>query len=332
MIADIRNDNSTFQDDLMVSVIMLAYNHVDFIAQAVESVLKQKTDFEIELLIGDDASTDGTASILKEYQSRHPDIIKLFLRERNVGVSRNSYDLMRAAKGKYIACCEGDDYWLDEQKLKKQTDFLENNPDYSAVTNDCLVVNADGSTAKRQKIRWISTKREYTSDDFKGIFLPGHPSSVMRRNLFLDEDFDGSIIYKASDMISDRTIALIWAAKGKIYRMPEIMSSYRIHSESVTEVLYKADGAYESLNRDLEYTLALERYATDVLEKKIDFDYHKSELLASVFVKQFRGAFSDRRLSELKKRIKRSCNSPVKCTLAVPRHLFGKAVFRLFGK
>lgn len=331
MITHRQNEN-TLQCDIMVSVIMLTYNHADFVGQAIESVLMQETGFRFELLIGDDASTDGTTDIIREYQSRFPDVIKVLIKAQNEGVSKNSYDLMRMARGKYIACCEGDDRWSDVHKLQKQVKFLENAPNHSAVTHDCLVINEDGSLAKRQKIRWISSKREYTLNDFKGIFLPGHPSSMLRRNLFLDDDFDGSIIYKASSMVSDRTIALVWAANGKIYHMPEVMSCYRVHSSSVTVKLYKGDEAYEIISRDLEYTLVLERFAEETLEKKINFDHHKSELLASVFIKRLKCLFTNKQLSELNKRILHSCGSPTKCVLAIPRHLFGKLLFRLFGR
>lgn len=117
-----------------VSVITLTYNQADYIRECIEGILMQKTDFPIELIIHDDASTDGTSDIIKEYAEKYPDIIKPIIQKENQYSQKKSFypilgKCIDKASGKYIAFCEGDDYWTDPQKLQKQVEFLESHPD-----------------------------------------------------------------------------------------------------------------------------------------------------------------------------------------------------------
>ncbi|MBO7467830.1 MAG: glycosyltransferase family 2 protein [Bacteroidaceae bacterium] len=115
----------------LVSVITITYNHAPYIAKCIEGVLMQKVDFPMEFIIADDCSTDGTREICEKYAKKNPNLIRLILTEKNVGAVENEQRAFKAAKGKYIATCEGDDYWTSSFKLQKQVDFLEANPDYS---------------------------------------------------------------------------------------------------------------------------------------------------------------------------------------------------------
>lgn len=115
----------------LVSVWMVTYNHEKYIAEALESVLMQQTNFDFEIVIGEDCSTDQTRSIIKNYENKYPNIIFPIYHDKNVGANRNAYEFtFPLCKGKYIACLEGDDYWTDPFKLQKQVDFLEQNKDY----------------------------------------------------------------------------------------------------------------------------------------------------------------------------------------------------------
>lgn len=125
-----------------LSVCMLTYNHEGFIAQAIDNVLMQKTNFPIEIIIAEDCSTDGTRAIIREYEKKYPEIIKPIYHENNVGAIRNARDFaIPQCRGKYIALCEGDDYWTDVDKLQKQVDFLENNSDYTFCCHRFQVYN-----------------------------------------------------------------------------------------------------------------------------------------------------------------------------------------------
>ena len=127
--------------EIDISIIVLTYCHENYIAQALDSILAQKTNLWYEILVGDDASQDRTPEIIEEYTKRYPQIIHPVLRKRNVGANKNGWDLNRRAKGTYIANLEGDDYWLDPNKLQKQWDFLEANQNYIGCCGKCLVVD-----------------------------------------------------------------------------------------------------------------------------------------------------------------------------------------------
>lgn len=133
------SDPAVLSKTPLVSVKMITYNHEPYITQAIEGVLIQETDFPIELVIGEDCSTDRTAQIVMEYQKKHPDIIRVITSEQNVGMKKNSLRTEKACRGKYLAYCEGDDYWHHPQKLQKQVDFLESNTDYGVVHSDVIL-------------------------------------------------------------------------------------------------------------------------------------------------------------------------------------------------
>ena len=122
--------------DPVVSVDMITYNHAPYIGRAIEAVLAQKTDFPFELVIGEDCSTDETRKIVFDYQSRYPQIIRVITSDHNIGSSLNGYRTQKACRGKYIAFCEGDDYWHRPDKLQQQVAYLEARPDYAMVYSD----------------------------------------------------------------------------------------------------------------------------------------------------------------------------------------------------
>ena len=120
----------------LVSIKMITYNHAPFIAQAIEGVLQQKTNFPFELVIGEDCSTDGTRALVFEYQKKYPDIIRVVTSDENVGMKKNGLRVLAACLGKYIAFCEGDDYWHNLDKLQKQADYLDSHPECGLVFTD----------------------------------------------------------------------------------------------------------------------------------------------------------------------------------------------------
>ena len=128
-------------NDIMVSVCMITFNHEKYIIQAIEGVMMQQTTFPIELIIGEDCSTDNTRKICLEYKANYPELITLRLPESNLGIMKNFTETMYAANGKYIALCEGDDYWTDQYKLQKQVDFMEFNPEYCLSFHKVQVVS-----------------------------------------------------------------------------------------------------------------------------------------------------------------------------------------------
>lgn len=124
--------------EVIVSVSMITYNHELYLNQAIEGVLMQQTNFMFELIIADDNSPDRTESIIKHYIDNHPQgyLIKYFRHENNLGMNENVLFALNRSKGKYIATCDGDDYWIDPYKLQKQVDFLEENSEYGLIHTD----------------------------------------------------------------------------------------------------------------------------------------------------------------------------------------------------
>lgn len=128
-----------------VSVVTLTYNHERYVAQTLESVLGQKCDFDFEYLVGDDASTDGTAAILAEHAARHPGRLEVVLRDENVGAQRNAQDLFARCTGQYLAILDGDDFWTSEEKLQTQVDFMDAHPDCALCFHRAVPVDEDGA-------------------------------------------------------------------------------------------------------------------------------------------------------------------------------------------
>lgn len=126
-----------------ISICMITYNHETFIAQALESILKQKGTFSYEIVIGEDCSTDSTRNILEAYKKQYPQIIKLLLHDTNIGMMENFIQTLQACSGKYIAILEGDDYWADPEKLQKQINFLDNNPEYVITYTSALTFSGN---------------------------------------------------------------------------------------------------------------------------------------------------------------------------------------------
>jgi glycosyltransferase involved in cell wall biosynthesis len=129
--------------DILLSVTLICYNHERFIKQAIESVLEQETNFNFEILIADDASTDNSKAIIEYYANKFSDKIIPIFRDNNIGARMNGIDARAKAKGKYIAYLDGDDYWNDKSKLQKQVDFMENNPEYSYCYHPWQIYNEE---------------------------------------------------------------------------------------------------------------------------------------------------------------------------------------------
>jgi glycosyltransferase involved in cell wall biosynthesis len=158
----------------MVSVVMMTRNHDKFISQAIDSVISQNCDFGIELLIGEDFSSDDTRAVCEDYQRKYPYMIRLIIAHKNVGIMPNFLRLVSRSRGKYIALLEGDDYWIDELKLQKQVDLMETHPEYSWCGAKTM-----------NRTFWMPEKASYHLEDtLRRYFL--HTSTVVFRANLLD--------------------------------------------------------------------------------------------------------------------------------------------------
>jgi len=214
-------------ENIMVSVCMITYNHEDYISQAIEGVLMQKTKFPIELIIGEDCSTDKTREICVEYQQKYPEIIKLQLPEKNKGMMRNFIENMQAAQGKYIALCEGDDYWTDPYKLQRQVDFLEKNEDFSICFHAVGVKKEQENVVVNDYITRDVPDVTDIYDLAQGNYIHT-PSVVFRKNEEVLELTSSPNIF-----VIDYVLHMFNARFGKIKKLPDIMATYRIHSSNM---------------------------------------------------------------------------------------------------
>ena len=227
------------ENEVLVSVIVLTYNHEKYICQALDSILMQKVNFKFEILIGDDASTDGTSNIVRQYQEKYPNIIKAYLREDNLGAARNAYELLMVSTGKYLAFCEGDDYWTDPDKLSRQVCFLEENPHFIGCSHRCEIVDGNGMKKEDQRLSWVRERECFTLEDFRGIYLPGQTATIVKCNLFRSKEEDYSFLYEINPNISDRTTTLLYLSKGPFGFIPKTMSAYRrVENTGITNQMF----------------------------------------------------------------------------------------------
>ncbi len=216
---------------MMLSVCMITYNHESFIAKAIEGILMQKTDFDIELIIGEDYSSDKTSEICKEYKNKFPNKIRLLLNERNIGVMPNFIQTLNSCSGNYIALCEGDDYWTDPYKLQKQVDFLEANEDF-VICHHNMQIDYENDASEQHLSNSPEQKEVYTIEDLALRYSIFTSSSIFRNGLIkkLPDWF-----YKYS--LGDYMLYMIIAQYGKIRYLPDVMGVYRVHEKGVWSML-----------------------------------------------------------------------------------------------
>ncbi len=157
-------------EPIMLSIAVATYNHEKYIAQALESFLMQKTNFRVEIIVNDDASTDATAQIAKQYDGKYPNLFSNFYQPENQyskGVKPWFDILFPAAKGKYIALCEGDDYWTDPLKLQKQVEFLEKNEHYVLTGHNASIIDDQGNLIQEKKNTSLTKDVDFTKEDLK---------------------------------------------------------------------------------------------------------------------------------------------------------------------
>lgn len=269
-------------DRPLVSVLVLTYNHEQYVRQALESILMQDVNFEYEILVGDDCSTDGTVEILKEY-ARNYSSIKLFLNPTNLGATKNACNLLESARGYYLATCEGDDFWTDSEKLRLQVGFLENNHQFIGCTHHFQLVD-ENNLIINENLDWVLQKDEFSIYDFKGYILPGQPSTFVRRNLFFDKKIEIKSIHEIHPMIGDRTAILLFLMHGKFGLIKRCMSCYRrcrIARKSITDLTYQ--NHFDAVNSDYEITCKLENIAKEN-SLNLNFDGFKKILFAKASI------------------------------------------------
>lgn len=217
--------------DPKVSILFITYNHAGTVAQALESALSQQTAFPVELLVGDDCSTDGTREIVERYARAHPDRIRAFLHPKNLGFfgKFNFLSVYEAARAPYAILLEGDDYWTSPLKLQRQVDFLERRPDCSACFHDCYVQDGAALDTGRLYLS-ASVKRDLGLKDLIGDMFPHTTSILFRRGVL------GPFPAWFNDLeLTDLSLVALLASKGLFgYLADAPMSVYRTAGGSWT--------------------------------------------------------------------------------------------------
>lgn len=269
---------------IKVSVAILTYNQKEFIGKAIESALSQKTNFDIEILVGDDCSTDGAQETILAYQKKYPDKVKAVLHSKNLGQNGlfNTIETLKLAKGTYIAPMDGDDYWTDDQKLQRQVDFMEAHPDFSACFHNALITYEDGTPS--HELNAPDQKEVITAADLVGedeIWFMA-TSAVMFKNgiMHYPEWF-----LKSSSGDIPRYVIL--AKHGPIGYVPGVMSVYRKNRGGASfkdhyrdaRFLYNRIAMYKGIDKELDYNyhsllrLNIARYYRMLLDAR---QYQKS--------------------------------------------------------
>lgn len=217
-------------NEILLSVCIRTHNQERFIREALDSVLCQKTTFAFDIIISDDASSDGTFAILEDYKNNYPSKITLLLSDTNLGGPLNLKRVIEASKSKYITCLDGDDFYTDEYKLQKQVDLLEEHSEFTACFHNTWNVDGEGRKIglfNRPDFHTIHDAREFIRERW---FVPIH-SAVIRREFIEFPEWYHTV------MNDDYVVHLSVVKHGSYYYMPDVMVAYRHHGNN-TSIAY----------------------------------------------------------------------------------------------
>lgn len=239
-----------------VSVCMIAFNHEKYIAQAIKCVLDQKTDFPNELVIANDASTDGTHKIIEGLAKGQEGFnVKYYNHPNNLGIINNFIFALKKCKGDYIALCEGDDYWIDPLKLQKQVDFMEANPNFSGIATQSQVIY-EGSSKNSHLFR-DSKLDVLRVSDVLGTRL-FHTATFLFRAQCFKNDFPPKILS------GDRALFMLVACFGPIKFFSEVTAVYRKNEGGISKRVTS-----EQMKRDYKIVPFIAKYNQDINIKKL---------------------------------------------------------------
>ena len=273
---------------IKVSVCVITYNHEKFVSKMLDSLLMQQTTFPYEIVVGDDCSTDNTVGILKDYQQRYPDKIRLLLQTQNLGLNGkfNALQTFAIAEGEYIAQMDGDDYLTSPHKLQKQVEMLDANPHYSASFHNAMTIYDDQS-APSHLVNYL-TKTEFVLDDLIGedeLCFIATSSLMFRRQDFADNpDPEWTNLSTSGDIPRN----IMFASRGPIGYIDEVMSVYRKNRGGASfadnhyssDFLFNRIQLYSNINKQFNY-----KY-NDRIEKNLAIYYYKL-----LFSKQYRDSY-----------------------------------------
>ncbi|MBS1757400.1 MAG: glycosyltransferase, partial [Bacteroidetes bacterium] len=222
-------------NNYLVAIPICVYNHEHFLRKTIEGIVSQKTSFSFFILIGDDCSTDDSIKIIEEYYTKYSNIY-FYRNHVNIGASENSKKIFSLIHTKYVALCDGDDYWIDPYKLQKQVDFLEQHPEIFICGTNTKVIYEDGTPSHLFNISprvEITEERLLPIEQLISPLVPFHTSSVMFRKITTFPSWFSSINN------GDIAIFFLCALRGKVGVLPDVTSVYRRHATGITTTYLK---------------------------------------------------------------------------------------------
>lgn len=263
-----------------VSICCIAYNHEKYIEKTLQSFLMQKTDFDYEILVHDDASTDQTAEIIRRYEKAYPDIIKPIYQSENQ-YSKNveivyDFNYIRA-KGEYVAHSEGDDYWTDPLKLQKQYDFMNAHPHVSACIHPDKMINEEGTKILGYR-KLFSYNKFLTVEDAVSLQKRISTNSIFMRNYFSPEYAIPKWYFDAD--VTDYPLCLYLATKGEIYYMTQVMSAYRVAAKNswTQRVMTDSDKRRKHVDKMIELLESFDSYTDYRYSNRIQKQIKRNKL------------------------------------------------------
>ena len=228
---------------MLLSVLTITYNHERYLSQALDSVLMQSVDADLEIVVGEDFSRDRTRDILTAYSERNPGRFRLLFRDRNVGLVRNFAETLEACRGRYVAILEGDDYWTSPDKLRTQVEFLEAHPECSACFHNVEVVYEEGGRASHLFHRKPLAKDFLSLTDVLSSHPIPTPATMFRRDLLgpLPDWF-------YTMPMGDWPLHVLNARQGPIGYIDAVLACYRVHGGGA----WSSQGRVETLRRTIE--------------------------------------------------------------------------------
>lgn len=211
---------------MKLSVFVVTYNQERYIRQCLESIVAQKVNFDYEIIIGDDCSTDGTAAICDEFAAKYPQI-HVYHHPNNMGLLKNWEFVMNKCKGEFIALIEGDDYWIDMNKLQRQVDWLDAHPEYTLTFTRAEIQYEDGAVVDQEKDLPHLEEREYSVEEISKSFVVLSSSTVIR-NVLQPVHYSDQLLY------ADTYTFIELCKRGKAYCFGVPTVKYRIHAKNLS--------------------------------------------------------------------------------------------------
>lgn len=279
----------------LLTVCLVTYNHEKYIEQCLESILLQQTDFDFAIHVGEEDGSDATREIVEEYTRKYPDLIKLFKWDKKDkilvdGMSTGRYNFketFKSTSSKYVAYCDGDDYWTDPLKLQKQVDFLENHPDFAICFHDVDIFDQE----RQMVLPNTSTRKvDHTtdiSDLASGNYI--HAASIVMRNDFNFPDWFDKVY------LGDWALYMLQVKNRKIKRLNQVMAVYRVHASGLwakqdqkirilhtietMETIYTSVSLSREAKHNLMKTIRKLRSQLQPMKKKKFFDRYREKML-----------------------------------------------------